>query len=122
MQKEKPTSTLLNKLYKESLIPALVFTVICSSIFYFANSRHFYFVQSEEMIHEPHYKIIPPSDHLINSGENYSIHVMVKTPLQGLKASTIPILFLVIHLSIKGYIKKEVANRCMERTGKTPGD
>ena len=99
----------MKRFFEESLIPIIVSTAILASIFYFANSRDFYFVQSEEDIHHTKYTIIPPSDHLIQSGEDYPIHVMVRKPFNWKRDAKRPFISCLVIFSTAPYIKKRKA-------------
>lgn len=107
MQDEKLSTIILSRIAKASLVPTIGIAIIVSAILYFANSREFYFVQSEDQIRDSKYKIIPPSDHLIRTGEGYQIHVMAKRPLKGLSSTKIPIAICLIHIWIVVAYKKE---------------
>jgi len=93
---------IINRIYKDGMLPIFAITIVLSVILSFANSRKFFFVQNEDQIQHKHYKIIPPSDHLINSGEDYPIHVMVMTPLKATGWAVVPfIVFSVINSIVR---------------------
>ncbi|WP_136077559.1 hypothetical protein [Pontiella desulfatans] len=99
---------IINQIYKDGMLPALASAIVLSVILSFSNSRKFYFVQNEAQIHHKHYKIIPPSDHLINSGEDYPIHVMVMTPLKATGWAIVPfIVFLFINSVVREFKKNK---------------
>jgi hypothetical protein len=102
---------MINQIYKDGMLPALASAIVLSVILSFSSSRKFYFVQNEDQIQEKHYRIIPPSDHLINSGEYYPIHVMVKTPL---KATVWAIVPLVVFSFINSVVREANKNKSGE--------
>jgi hypothetical protein len=116
-----PIRTLMDKILNtfcaESLIPIMVCTLILSSIIYFANSRDFYPARSDGQIREAQHEIIYPSDHLIRSGEEYSIQVMVKKPFSWKRDAQKPLIACLLYFSIFPYFKNERVNRLVPATG-----
>ena len=88
------------------MFPAFVFTLVLSAILSFANSRQFKSVKSEDSVNYESSKIFPPSDHFINSDEDYYVQVRVNTPLKSLKFASIPIILFIISYSIVLEINK----------------
>ena len=93
--------------YSESLIPTIVFTIILSLIIYFANSRDFYSMRSDGQVRDPSHIIIPPSDHLIKSGEEYNVQVMVKNPYNWNRDSKKPLIACLIIFTVAPYLTEK---------------
>ncbi len=111
---------LVKKIYEtfcaESLLLTVVCTTVLSSIIYFANSRDFYAVQSEDQVRDPNHVIIQPSEHLVHSGEDYPIRVMVKNPFSWRRDAQKPLIVCLLYFSIAPYIKNEKSNQGMNIT------
>ncbi len=97
---------MLNTFYAESLIPIIVSTLVLSAITYFANSRDFYFIGSNDQVRDPSHIIIPPSEHLIQSDEEYTVQVMVKKPFRWKRDAEKPLVACFLIFTIAPYTKR----------------